>query len=191
MPMSKHGTDTDYTASILASRRVKSSGSASRRWMKTQPSDFIPPQPSRVRPFPAWSLRMLRREKSLRFFSHRPRRSTERVAPGPDWRASRAVQPGRPGPQMAQMQFRAALDLPSLWAALTLTNSAPSDLEKLRPVFREQEHQRELLEKKTLSAGDLEGTPKNIPELIKPLKTTLGESLKPLLNPDQHKASVT
>jgi len=86
---------------------------------------------------------------------------------------------------IAQMQFHAALDLPALWAALTLTNGATEDMEKLRPVFRQQEHQFELLEQKTLAATNLQETAKDIPNLIKPFTSALGESLKPLLSPSQ------
>ena len=86
---------------------------------------------------------------------------------------------------MAQMQFRSALDLPGLWAALTLTNCAPIDLEKLRPVFRQQEREYDLVEEKALAAANPAELGRKIPELIQPFKNKLGESLKPLLSPDQ------
>jgi hypothetical protein len=89
---------------------------------------------------------------------------------------------------MAQMQFRSTLDLPSLWAALTLSTNAPADLEKLRPVFSRQERERDLLEQKALADDNPEEIARKIPELIKPFKDTLGESLKPLLTPEQMSA---
>jgi hypothetical protein len=92
---------------------------------------------------------------------------------------------------MAQMQFRAALDLPALWADLTLTNVTPADLERIRQVFRQQERERDLLEQKTLAGANLEETAKNIPELVKPFKNALGESLKPVLSPGQIKTYET
>jgi hypothetical protein len=92
---------------------------------------------------------------------------------------------------MAQMQLRSAIDLPGLWTALTLTNGTAADLEKLRPVFRQQERECELLEQKTLSPASPEEMVKKIPAAIKPFKSALGESLKAVLDPDQMKAYET
>jgi len=190
LPMSKRGTDTDYTATIPGQQAGQIIRFRIQAVDENSAERFYP---APTEPHPAISCLVFTNVTTGKipfgYFFHTDADEAQS--------ALRQVQTGgRAAPfspegqarMMAQMQFRAALDLPSLWAALTLTNSATSDLEKLRPVFREQEHQRELLEKKTLSAGDLEGTAKNIPELIKPLKTTLGETLKPLLNPDQQKA---
>jgi hypothetical protein len=80
---------------------------------------------------------------------------------------------------MAQMQFRSALDLPLLWAALTLSTNAPADLEKLRPVFSRQEHERDLLEQKALEEANPEESARKIPELIKPLRTPWASRLNP------------
>ena len=88
---------------------------------------------------------------------------------------------------MAQMMFRNALDLPQLWAALTLTNCAQGDLERLRPPFRRQEREAEMLEEKTMGNLGFEEIARKVPELIRPLKTQFAESLKPLLNPAQQK----
>ncbi len=93
--------------------------------------------------------------------------------------------PDGQGRFMAQMAFRSALDLPQLWAALTLTNCPPADLEKLRPLFRQKERECNLLEEKTLANVGFEEIGRKVPELIKPFKTSFGESLKPLLSSDQ------
>jgi CotH protein/lamin tail-like protein len=89
---------------------------------------------------------------------------------------------------MAQMEFRGALDLPVLWAALTLTNCEPVDLQKLRPVFQQQERECNLLEEKALAIGNPQEVRRKIPELIQPFKATMGASLKPVLTAEQTKA---
>src|SRR5581483_732434 len=92
------------------------------------------------------------------------------------------------GRYMAQMEFRGALDLPSLWAALTLSNCEPADLEKLRPIFRQQERECNLLEEKALATANPQELGRKIPELVQPFKVAMGESLKPLLSSEQTKA---
>jgi len=86
---------------------------------------------------------------------------------------------------MAQMQIQAAMDLPGLWAALTLTNAAAGDLEKLRSVFRQKEQECDSLQRNILSGTNVQESLAKIPELITPVKTSLGDSLKSILNADQ------
>lgn len=88
---------------------------------------------------------------------------------------------------MAQMEFRAALDLAGVWSALTLSNGAPAELDKLRPIFNKQEEERAALERRVLAASTQPGTQAKPSELIQPFKETLGEALKPVLNADQMK----
>jgi hypothetical protein len=95
-----------------------------------------------------------------------------------------------PGPEaqakfMAQMEFRAALDLAGLWSALTLGNGAPAELDKLRPIFKQQEGERAALGQQVLAGATPQETEAKISELIKPFKDTLGEALKPVLSADQ------
>jgi len=86
---------------------------------------------------------------------------------------------------MAQMQVRAAIDLPGLWATLTLSDDAPADLEKLRSIFRQQERERTALEQKVLATPNLQDPGAKISELIKPFEEALGKALKPVLTADQ------
>ena len=88
---------------------------------------------------------------------------------------------------MAQMQVRAALDLPALWSALTLSNAAPAAVDKLRPIFKQQESERATLEQKLLGSPNPQDINAKMQELIKPFKETLGQTLKPLLDADQMK----
>jgi hypothetical protein len=92
------------------------------------------------------------------------------------------VSPEGQARSMAQMQVRAALDLAGLWAGLTLTNSAPAELEKLRPIFKQQETQCVALEQKLMTVPSPEA---QIAELIKPFKEALGQALNTVLNADQ------
>jgi hypothetical protein len=86
---------------------------------------------------------------------------------------------------MAQMQVRAALDLPALWAALTLSNGTPVDLDKLRSIFKQQEPEQAALEQKVLANLNLQDAGAQIAELIKPFEESLFQALKPVLNADQ------
>jgi hypothetical protein len=91
---------------------------------------------------------------------------------------------------MVRMQLQVALDLPMLWAALTLTNDPAIDLEKLRPLFRLERETTEL-EQKILTEANPEEASGKTAELVKPLKNRLGDSLKPLLSPDKFKTYET
>jgi len=99
-----------------------------------------------------------------------------------------ASSPEAGGRFMAQMQFNAALDLPALWAALTVTNCSPDVLEKLRPIFRQEEHEVRALQEKAIATSNPQEIGRKIPELVKPVKTALGESLKSVVTPEQMKA---
>jgi hypothetical protein len=102
--------------------------------------------------------------------------------------------PGRGGPGneedmarfMAEMQFQQGLDLPGLWASLTLTNATP--VESLRPVFDRKLAERDELQKKTLKASNIQEAAETIPRIVKAFKNNMGDALKPSLNAEQTKA---
>jgi hypothetical protein len=190
VPMSRNGSDTAYMGGIPGQQ----SGQVVRfriQAVDQNAAERIYPGPTEPRPALSCliSTNINPGKISFGYLIH--------TDPGEAQSAVRQAQSGGRGTQfspegqareMAKMQFRGTLDLPALWAALTLTNCATSDVEKLRPVFSRAERERDSLEQKILSAGNLEESAKNIPELTKPMKSMLGESLKPLLSPDQAKA---
>jgi hypothetical protein len=89
---------------------------------------------------------------------------------------------------MAQMQFRAALDLPQLWTALTITNCEAAGMEKLRSAFLRQEQAVTALEKQATDIATPADAGPKISEVTKSFKSTLITALDPLLNVDQKKA---
>ena len=88
---------------------------------------------------------------------------------------------------MVEMQFQRALDLPGLWAALTLTNALNAQREPLRAIFEQKLKERDELQKQTLATTNVRELPRTIPGIVKDFKTKLGASLKPCLNPEQTK----
>lgn len=189
VPMSKSGTDARYAGSIPAQQ----AGQVVRfriRAVDQNQTERIYPSPTEVRPALSCLVftNVIPGKIPLGYIIHPD--ADEAQSALRQVRNGGAVpsSPEGQGRFMAQMAFRGALDLPQLWAALTLTNCPSSDLEKLRPIFRQQEHECELLEAKTFANVSFEEIGRKVPELIKPFQASLGESLKPLLNSDQLKA---
>jgi hypothetical protein len=89
---------------------------------------------------------------------------------------------------MVQMQFQSALDLPQLWAALTLTNCATAELEKLRTVFARQQRDLDQLQQKVTQGATPADVGPKVMELAQPFKTALGKDLDPVMSPQQKKA---
>jgi hypothetical protein len=104
--------------------------------------------------------------------------------------AQNAPRGGGQGPEgqarfMAQLQLRVALDLPSLWSSLTLTNRSSTNLSALRPVFTRVERERAALERKIDTSAEHDTAAYDIPSLANSVRTDLDAALKPLLSSEQ------
>lgn len=187
LPMTSTGTEAVYRATIpgqAAGRIVRFRVSAS----DVNSAERILPAPTEPRP--AFSCLVftndVRAKIPLAYLIHTDPDEAQ-VA------ISKAQNPPRgsgQGPEgqarfMAQMQFRGALDLPLLWASLTLSNGAPANLSALRTVFARIERARSTLERKMVGGAEIADAANGIPQSLTPLRAELEGALKPLLNSEQ------
>ncbi len=82
---------------------------------------------------------------------------------------------------MMERQFDTGIDLPALWATLTLNNSPLQNLAKLQTVFRSAEHERFQLQKQMLASTNSEHTINDLPKIVSAFKSKVGDTLRPIL----------